>query len=251
MSMALSTRISGFLSHEESGLETFFCTLDFFVGDIVGKSDNFVYENGNELRDEFRSCSGVDGEVTNIVVWTVRSSDGIDKTSFFADFLEESGRHASAEDLGDNGGSPMVFVGSCRRGESEGDMNLLRVAFFEFFASCVGSGYAWGRGYIFQVAHGVADDVDELLVFDFSAGGHNEVGGLVVGIDKSDEVILCHGGDAFFVAEDGVSEGLICECGILEVVEDEVVGSVLDHTDFLQDDASFFFYFFGVVKRVL
>src|ERR1700722_1144314 len=90
----------------------------------------------------------------------------------------------------------------------------------------------------FQVFEMLDDEIDELIVVEMSGGGYDDVaGGKALGIGFADGVALelFH---RFFRAQDGFAQRMIFPEVLGEDFVDEVIGIVLIHFNFFENDAA-------------
>ena len=73
---------------------------------------------------------------------------------------------------------------------------------------------------------------------DLAGGGDDEPRGRVVAAHVAEEGLARHGGHDLLGAEDRAAERLVGVGVLLEEVEDQVVGRVVDLPDLLEDDAA-------------
>ena len=166
--------------------------------------------------------------------------DGIGEPLALADVLEQARAHASSEQRIQDVGSVAAFVGHGMRGDADADLHLLE----RFLVAQVDAGKSFGLGRVQSVFRWLyvlemfLDQFDKVLVVEITGGADNEIAGSeVVSIEAGDDGPL-----EFFYrvarAQDRQTQSMVLPETLGEDFVDEVVGIILIHFYFFEDDAA-------------
>src|SRR4029077_3078157 len=166
--------------------------------------------------------------------------DGIGKPLALANVLEQARAHASSEQGIQDVGSVASLVGHGMRRDADADLDLLE----RLLVAQVDAGKNLGLGRVqavFRRLHVLEifrDKFDEVLVVEVTGSADNEIAGSeVVSIKAGDDGAL-----EFFYgvarAQDRQTESMVLPETLREDFVDEVVGIILIHFYFFEDDAA-------------
>ncbi len=158
----------------------------------------------------------------------------------FADVLEQTGAHASAEQRVQDVGRVALLVRDGVRGDADADLHLLE----RLLVAQVDARKSLGRGRVEAVFHGLhvfkmfRYQFDEVLVVEISGGGYDQVAGseAVSIMPRNNGPLEALYGVAR--SEDGFAESMVFPETLRENFVDEIVGTILVHFDFFEDDAA-------------
>ena len=231
-----------FEAEDDVGLHLVLSALEFGLG------DGFVLETAEFGEGEFEDAlrfveahAGVDHKGAGVAEGVELGVDGVGEALVFADGLEEAGAHAAAEDGIEEIGGEALRVGDRRGRDAEAHLDLLERTFFA--ERDVGG----GDGMSFRVGGRVRAGLErteflldkgyEFVVVEVAGSGEDHVLRGKAALMVAEDGIASEAGDSFGGAEDRTSDGMILPEFSGECFVDEVVGVVLVHLNFFQDDA--------------
>ena len=140
----LASAAGAFHGHQHAGLDLGAGALEFGVSASIWTRCNSSQGHGHELGGLGLAGAGVDAEDAGFHIGAGEGIDGVDQAALFADFLEQAGGHAAAEQGREQQRRVVIRVGVADRGEAQDDVHLVEIALFAELAAGVEAG---GRGF--------------------------------------------------------------------------------------------------------
>src|ERR1017187_4374019 len=232
----------GFEAEHDVALELVFGSLQLCLRDgIFFETTQFLDGEPEDFRGFFGGGAGVDGEGAGVAEGTGLGVDGVGEAAFFADGLEEAAAHAAAEHGVEQEDGVAGGGVDRRRGDTEAKLDLLQgLLALERDVRMGGRGGEMDEGGVAacrEAAEAFGDLGDEGVVMEVAGGGKDHVArGKAVGVIVEDGG-PGEGGDSLDRAQDGAAEGVTLPEVLGKGFVDEIVGIILVHLDFFEDDA--------------
>ena len=212
-----------------------------FVGDAVGdEAREHIVGDVEQFAESVDRSAGVHDERPCVAVGRRGGEHGVGQPAFLTDLLEEPTRHSPTENMVGHPHRVSVIVTLGERRPTNCDMHLLDrvVDHHEGTDRCRGTASLRGLAGRTTIEQSV-DGGEDLCVLKSTGRRHDSSTRAVPLRMERRDVVAGHGLDGVVGAEGLASEGVIGIQTLVERGDHEIIGGVLAHEEFLDDDIAF------------